>query len=178
MSERYLVMPRGINVGTRNRVPMAELRAKLMGDGYWDVATVLQSGNVIVSAEEDRPDEVAGAMRRLLSDEFGVEVACVVRTANQVRGVFERNPLQEVVSDPSRYLVTFLSREPHPEAVDALLGEDHSPEAIAVEGAEAYVWTPDGVKAMTLSYAYIEKRFGVVATARNWNTIEKIVAKL
>ena len=34
------------------------------------------------------------------------------------------------------------------------------------------------VKAMTLSYAYLEKRFGVVATARNWNTIEKIVAKL
>ena len=68
-------------------IDMAELRAKLIGDGYWDVATVPQSGNVIVSAEEDRPDEVAGAMRRLLSDEFGIEVACVVRTANQVRGV-------------------------------------------------------------------------------------------
>ena len=66
--------------------------------------------------------------------------------------MLERNPLQEVVSDPSRYLVVFLSQEPDPEAVEALLGEDHSPEAIAVEGAEAYVWTPDGVKAMTLSY--------------------------
>ena len=74
--------------------------------------------------------------------------------------------------------MVFLSPEPDPEVVGALLGEDHSPEAIAIEGAEAYVWTPDGVKAMTLSYAYLEKRFGVVATARNWNTIEKIVAKL
>ena len=107
-----------------------------------------------------------------------VDVACVVRTAKQVRGVLERNPLREVVSDPSRYLVTFLSQEPDPEMVEALLGEDHSPEVVAIEGAEAYVWTPDGVKAMTLSYAYLEKRFGVVATARNWNTIEKIVAKL
>ena len=178
MTERYLVMPRGINVGTRNRVPMAELRSKLAGEGYRDVATVLQSGNVIVSTAEDRPDEVAGAMGRLLSDEFGVDVACVVRTAKQVRRVLERNPLQEVVSDPSRYLVTFLSQEPDPEAVAALLGEDHSPEVLAIEGAEAYVWTPDGVKAMTLSYAYLEKRFGVVATARNWNTLEKIAAKL
>ena len=178
MTERYLVMPRGINVGTRNRVPMAEFRSKLTGDGYCDVATVGQSGNVIVSTEEDRPDEVAGAVQRLLRDFFGVDVACVVRTANQVRGVLERNPLQEVVSDPSRYLVTFLSQEPDPEVVEALVGEDHSPEAIAIEGAEAFVWTPDGVKAMTLSYAYLEKRFGVVATARNWNTIEKIVAKL
>lgn len=91
--------------------------------------------------------------------------------------MLERNPLQEVVSDPSRYLVNFLSEEPDPEAARALLAEDHSPEAIAIEGAEAYIWTPDGVKAMTLSYAYLEKRLGVVATARNWNTLEKIVAK-
>ena len=178
MTERYLVMPRGINVGTRNRVPMAELRSKLTGRGYGDVATVLQSGNVIVSTKEDRPGEVAGAVQRLLRDEFGVDVACVVRTADQVRGVLERSPLQAVVSDPSRYLVTFLSHDPDPEAVAALLGEDHSPEVIAIEGAEAYVWTPDGVKAMTLSYAYLEQRFDVAATARNWNTIKKIAAKL
>ena len=71
-----------------------------------------------------------------------VDGACVVRTAKQVRGVLERNPLREVVSDPSRYLVTFLSQEPDPEMVEALLGEDHSPEAIAIEGAEAYVGLP------------------------------------
>ena len=177
MTVRYLVMPRGINVGTRNRVPMAKLRSKLADAGYSDVATVLQSGNVIVSTESDRPDEVTGAMQRLLSDEFDVNVSCVVRTASQIRGVLDRNPLQEVVSDRSRYLVNFLSKEPDPEAVGTLLEEDHSPEVIAIEGAEAYIWTPDGVKAMTLSYAYLEKRFGVVATARNWNTLERIVAK-
>ena len=176
MTERYLVMPRGINVGSRNRVPMAELRSKLADEGYTDVATVLQSGNVIVSAASDRPDEVASAMQRLLSDEFGVKVPCVVRTANQVREVLERNPLRAVVSDPSRYLVNFLSGEPDSDVARALLGEDHSPEAIAIEGSEAYVWTPDGVKAMTLSYAYLERRFGLVATARNWNTLEKIAA--
>ena len=116
-------------------------------------------------------------MQRLLSDEFDVDVACVVRTANQVRRVLNRNPLQEVVSDPSRYLVNFLSEEPDPEAAGALLAEDHSPEAIAIEGTEAFVWTPYGVKAMALSYAYLEQRFGIVATARNWNTLQKIVAK-
>ena len=177
MTERYLVMPRGINVGTRNRVPMAQLRSKLADAGYSDVATVLQSGNVIVSTESAMPDEVASAMQRLLSDEFDVDVPCVVRTANQVRRVLNRNPLQEFVSDPSRYLVNFLSEEPDPEAAGALLEEDHSPEAIAIEGTEVYVWAPHGVKAMTLSYGYLEKRLGVVATARNWNTLQKIVAK-
>ena len=177
MTERYLVMPRGINVGTRNRVPMAGLRSKLADAGYSDVATVLASGNVILSAESDRPDRIADAIRRLLSDEFNVNVPCVARTANQVREVLDRNPLHDVVSDRSRYLVNFLSEEPDPEVVAALLEDDHSPEAIAIEGTEAYVWTPDGVKAMTLSHAYLEKRFGVVATARNWNTMTKIAAK-
>ena len=178
MTERYLVMPRGINVGARNRVPMAELRSKLAGEGYSDVATVGQSGNVIVSAASDHPDEVAGAVRRLLSDAFDVDVPCVVRTANQVRRVLEHDPLHEVVSDPSRYLVYFLSEKPDPEAVGALLEEDHGPEVIEIHGTEAYVWTPGGVKAMTLSYAYLEMRFNVAATARNWNTLVKIVAKL
>lgn len=178
MTVRYLVMPRGINVGTRNRVPMAALRSKLADRGYSDVATVLQSGNVIVSTPSDDPGEVAGAVQRLLSDAFAVHVPCVVRTASQIRGVLERNPLHEIVSDPARYLVNFLSEEPDPEAVGTLLEEDHSPEVIAIQGAEAYVWTPEGVKAMTLSYAYLQKRFGVVATARNWNTLERIAARL
>ena len=55
MTERYLVMPRGINVGTRNRVPMAQLRSTLADAGYSDVATVLQSGNLIVSTESAIP---------------------------------------------------------------------------------------------------------------------------
>ena len=178
MTERYLVMPRGINVGTRNRVPMAELRSMLTDEGYFDVATVLQSGNVIVSAESGRPDEVAAFVQRLLCDRFDVNVHCVTRTADQIRAVLDRNPLQEVVTDGSRYLVNFLSEKPDPEAVATLLAEDHNPEAIGIEGTEAFVWTPDGVKAMTLSYAYLEKRLGIVATARNWNTLQKIAAKL
>ncbi|WP_419552968.1 DUF1697 domain-containing protein [Candidatus Poriferisodalis sp.] len=178
MAERHLVMPRGINVGTRNRVPMAELSSMLTDEGYADVATVLQSGNVIVSAESSGPDQIAASVQRLLSEAFDVNVPCVTRTADQVRAVLERNPLQEVVTDGSRYLVNFLSETPDSEAVAALLAEDHSPEALAIEGTEAFVWTPDGVKATTLSYAYLEKRLGVVATARNWNTLQKIATKL
>ena len=177
MTARYLVLPRGINVGRRNRVPMAELRSKLAEEGYSAVATVLQSGNVIVSALQG-PDEVACAIQRLLSDQFDVNVPCVIRTADQVGAVLERNPLREVITDPSRYLVNFFSEQPEPEAVKALLEEDHSPQAIAIDGTEAYIWTPDGVKAMTLSYAYLQKRFDVVATARNWRTLQRIAAKL
>lgn len=178
MTDRFLVLPRGINVGRYNRVPMAELRAKLVEEGFSRVATVLQSGNVILTADSAGPGEVARRMERLLSDHFNVTVPCLARTADQVREVIERNSLREVATDPSRYLVNFLSEEPDPAIVEALLNEDHGRQVVAVEGAEAYVWTPDGVKALTLSHSYLQKRLGVVVTARNWNTLLKIVAKL
>ena len=73
--------------------------------------------------------------------------------------------------------MNFLSDEPDPDAARSLLAGDHSPDVLAIEGREAYVWTPEGVKAMRLSYAYLEKQLDVVATARNWNTLQKIVAK-
>lgn len=177
MTGRYVVLPRGINIGRHNRVPMAELRSALVAEGYSEVATVLQSGNVILTADSGDPGEVAHRVRRLLSDRFKVNVPCLARTADQVREVVERNPLREVATDPSRYLVNFLSEQPDPRTVEALLEEDHGRQVMAVENTEAYVWTPEGVKAMTLSHSYLQKRLGVVATARNWNTILKIVAR-
>ena len=178
MSGRYLVMPRGINVGTRNRVPMAELRSKLVEAGHSDPVTILQSGNVITTSDCADAAALASSMEQLLAEEFGVNVRCLARTAEQVEAVLERDPLGDVADDGSRYLVNFLSQEPDAEAVRSLREASHEPEVVHVEGSEVYVWTPEGVKAMRLSYSYLEKHFGVIATARNWNTIEKIVAKL
>ena len=135
MTERWLVMPRGINVGAGNRVPMAQLRSRLTSEGYRDVATVLQSGNVIVSAESDSRAEVVGALRRLLKDEFDVDVACLARTGHEVRGAIERDPLAGLVSNPSRYLVHFPSREAASEAMESLMQEDHSPRPSSLTAA-------------------------------------------
>lgn len=176
MSQRHLVMPRGINVGTRNRVPMAELRAKLAGAGCTDVVTLLQSGNVILTSPESTPAGTAELVEKVLASDFGVPVRCIARTAEQIQAVLAANPLREVADDGARYLVSFLSQPPDPAGVERLLATDFAPEVLAVKGSEAYVWTPEGVKAMKLSYTYLEKQLGVVATARNWNTVEKIAA--
>lgn len=139
MSVRYLVMPRGINVGTRNRVPMAHLRSALAEAGYGEAATVLQSGNLIVTASSQDPVEVGHDVERLLGERFDVNVPCAVRTAADVQRVLEKNPLGEIAVDLSRYLVIFLSNEPDPDAARSLVAGDHSPEVLAIEGREAYV---------------------------------------
>lgn len=177
MSGRYLVMPRGINVGTRNRVPMAELRSKLTEAGYVDPVTILQSGNVILTSDCADAATLSSSVEKLMADEFGVGVPCLARTAEQVKAVLELDPLGSVADDGSRYLVNFLSEEPPSEAVRSLIAVNYEPEVIHVHASEAYVWTPEGVRAMRLSYSYLEKHFGVIATARNWNTLKKIAAR-
>ncbi len=230
MTIRCVVLPRGINVGGHNRVPMAELRLKLAGAGYADPVTILQSGNIIVTAEfgseptaefgseptaefgseptaelaaelaseptakltANQPDDaananaattaVAAAVQQLLADEFDVHVPCVARTAAEITAILERNPLGHIAENGSRYLVNFLATEPgtapDPGAARSLVEADHAPEVVHVERSEVYVWAPEGVKALRLSYSHLERHFGVPATARNWNTLERIAAKL
>ena len=157
---------------------MAELRSKLTEAGYVDPVTVLQSGNVILTSDCADAARLSSSVERLLADEFGVNVPCLARTAEQVKAVLGLNPLASVADDGSRYMVNFMSEEPPAEAVRSLLAVNYEPEVIHVHGSEAYVWTPEGVKAMRLSYSYLEKHFGLIATARNWNTLERIVARL
>ena len=173
---RWLVMPRGINVGKINRVPMAELCALLEDAGFGDVLSIGQSGNIIVTAS--RPEEkVCASVRALMASAFGVDVPVMARSADEIRAILDANPLQGVAADSSKYLSIFLSTAPSQAQAAALEAENFSPEVVRIHGRTAFVWTPDGVKAMRVSHTALEKRFRVTATVRNWNTLEKIAAK-
>ena len=118
MTERYLVMLRGINVGTRNRVPMAELRSKLANEGYSGVATFLQSGtssfppNRIVPMRSPAPWSGCSAT----SSTSTFPASSERRT--RFGGCSSAIRCGRFVSDPSRYLVNFLSDKPDPEVAD------------------------------------------------------------
>ena len=173
---RWLVMPRGINVGKINRVPMAELCALLEDAGFGDVLSIGQSGNIIVTAS--RPEEkVCASVRALMASAFGVDVPVMARSADEIRAILDANPLQDVATDGSKYLAIFLSTAPSQAQSAALEAEDFSPEVVRIHDCTAFVWARDGVKAMRVSHTALEKRFRVTATARNWNTLEKIAAK-
>lgn len=173
---RWLVMPRGINVGKINRVPMAELCALLEDAGFGDVLTIGQSGNIIVTASGPE-EKVCASVRALMASAFGVDVPVVARSADEIRAILDANPLRDVATDGSKHLTIFMSTAPSQAQVAELEAEDFSPEVVRIRGRTAFVWTPDGVKAMRVSHTALEKRFRVTATARNWNTLEKIAAK-
>lgn len=174
MPVRQVALLRGVNVGGNNRVPMAHLR-ELMGElGYEGVRTHLQSGNAVFSASATTPERAAQEIEGQLAQRLGLNVRVLVRTGEELARVVDANPLPEATSEPARLLVNFLSAAPDPDRLRALVPADFEPDVFGVGEREIYVWCPEGVRATKLSYAFWEKRLGVVATARNWNTVTKL----
>lgn len=162
---------RGINLASRRRVAMADLRARLNELGYQDVRTLLQSGNAVFRTGK-RPATVLRELEKRLAEGAGFQIDCVLRTAEELRAVVEADPLGEVATNPSRYLVSFLSGPVTPPdfAPDAF-----APELFSLGEREVYLWVPDGIRNSKLLAAFPARK-GEVATVRNWNTVTKLLA--
>jgi len=174
---RHIVLLRGINVGKHRRIAMADLRELLTGHGYGDVKTLLQSGNVVLTSRR-RPDALARELERQIEAGTGVDPLVVVRTREQIEDVIEHNPFTgelESGGAPKSLQVSFLTGDPDPEFVAELEGRDWGRERVAFRGREIYAWHADGLQSSELVKHLDEKRLGVSATARNWNTVLKLL---
>ena len=112
----------------------------------------------------------------MIAGRFGFDVDVVVRTRDELAAVVAANPLVDVADNHKRYQVSFLSEELDAD-VTARLGElVVEPEALVIDGREVYAWHPAGVARSKLWNALAGKRLGVTATARNWTTVETLLA--
>jgi uncharacterized protein (DUF1697 family) len=173
--DRQIVLLRGINIGPRNRIAMAELRELLAGAGFEDVRTYLQSGNVVLSSDAP-PEQVARETERQIADRFGLEIDVVVRTRDELAEVVRRNPLAGVATNPKRYQVSFLAAEPDPDSVRKLSVAAVEPEQFVLVGRELYAWHPEGIGRSRLWALLAGRGLGVTATARNWTTVTNLLA--
>jgi uncharacterized protein (DUF1697 family) len=171
---RQIALLRGINLGARNRVSMPELRELLTGLGHEDVRTLLQSGNVVLTSDV-KGEQLARALEEAIAGELGVESRVVVRTARELAAVVERDPLGDVADDPKRYQVSFLSAKPKAAVVRELEAADVAPERVAVSGREIYAWHANGIQRSPLAKLLTDRKLGVTATARNWNTVTQLL---
>ena len=171
---RQIVLLRGINIGSRNRIAMPALREAFADAGLDDVRTYLQSGNVVLS-NRAAPKTVARKCEALIADRFGLEIAVVVRTRDELAEVVWRNPLGDVATDPKRYQVSFLDRKPEPKLVEKLAALAAGGEQLVADGRELYAWHPAGVARSKLWATLAGRDLGVTATARNWTTVTKLL---
>jgi uncharacterized protein (DUF1697 family) len=166
---------RGINVGGHKIIKMDQLRNAFEGLGFEDVATYVQSGNVVFKSPEKTSADLAGKIEQMLLRRFNMSVPVIVRTAEEVEDVLRNNPfLTERGIDVTRLHVTFLSHTPQRAAIKGLDAIAAGLDRFHCRGQEIYLHCPNGFGGTTLSINAFEKVLAVGATTRNWNTVNKL----
>jgi uncharacterized protein (DUF1697 family) len=171
----YIALLRGINVGKAKRLAMADLRALMEPLGFTDVRTLLNSGNAVFDA---RGGNAAGHAKRLkaaILEQAGIDCEVIVKTAADLVAAVAEHPLRRHAADDSRLLVMFTQDPTSLDLLRPLQDDDWTPEAFAVGGHAAWLWCANGVIESRIAKA-TGKSLGTRGTARNWATVEKLVA--
>src|SRR5687767_13816123 len=108
----YVALLRGINLGARNKIAMADLRQLFAAFGHADVKTYVQSGNVIFKHDGKDSLRLAGDIEKRITRDLGLTVTVLLRTHDDLREVVANNPFLEQRADPTRLHVTFLTDTP------------------------------------------------------------------
>jgi uncharacterized protein (DUF1697 family) len=172
-AKRYAILLRGINVGGHAKVPMARLREVCEELGLEDVATYVQSGNVVARSTL-APGKLSTALEQALEAEFGFAPTVVVRQHADLVRIVDANPYPET---EERFLhVGFMTKAPTKQALADLGDIDVSPEHYMIAGAEIYLDYVNGAgRSPKLGKIGFEKRLGVGITARNLRTVQRLV---
>lgn len=169
----YIVLLRGVMPTGKNKVPMAQLREVLAKDGFGNVRTYIQSGNAVVDSDLSAK-EIESRIRELIKKHIGADLAIVARTGKQLQKVLDENPFVKGY-DISRIFFASFVEQPPQKKVNELLAQDFSPEKLAITKSAAYMFIPNTYGSDTLSNNYLEKKLGVSATTRNFNTLTKLI---
>lgn len=173
----FVGLLRAVNLGSHNKISMADLRVFLADVGMNKPQTLLQSGNFVFETTM-RP---TAALEKLFEAEaarrLGLNTTFYVRTAAEWQQAIADNPFpKEAKLDPGHTVLMSLRDAPAPAAVKALQDAIKGREIVKAKGRHAYFLYPDGIGNSKLTITLIEKKLATTGTARNWNTVLKLGA--
>jgi uncharacterized protein (DUF1697 family) len=174
---QFVVLLRGVNVGTGNRVPMAAFRLLLEAQGFTEVKTLLNSGNAVFRSAVRPAASHAKAIGARLQESLGVGVLVVVKSSSEFLGAVAENPYALPEADHSRFLVVFAQDQGATRGLSVLLPMLQSPERFHIGNHAAYLHCANGILASKAGSALLGKA-GREITTRNWATVLKLKALL
>jgi uncharacterized protein (DUF1697 family) len=171
---RYIAFLRGINVSGQKLIKMDALKQHFELPGFKNIATYIQSGNVLFDARETEEEQLRKKIEKQLAVKLGYEVPTIIRSIDDIRKAIGNNPFADITEDKGRKLyITFLSSAPSSSVHTSLDSYANADEVVKVIGRELYI-VSGGIGNSKLSLSLIEKKLGVAGTMRNWATVNKI----
>jgi uncharacterized protein (DUF1697 family) len=175
-SKTFVALLRGINVGGKSLISMADLRSLFASLGFEDVATYIQSGNVVFRSSTADEDAVVAKLEREIAGAFSVSPSVLLRTPGELETIAGSNPFLSRKTDFSKLHVVFLDRAPAAGAAADLDPERSPPDEFALHGRELFLHLPNGAGRSKLKLDYLERVLGVRGTQRNWKTLLELLA--
>jgi uncharacterized protein (DUF1697 family) len=173
----HIALLRAVNVGGTGKLAMAEMKAMLLKLGFADAATLLQSGNVVFSGDGRKAEALEKFLEAETVKRFKITPDYFVRTAKEWCEIVAANPFpREAENDPGRLVLAALKHAPKAEAVKALQAAIKGRETVRAGTRHLYIYYPDGQGTSKLTMTVIEKHLSTRGTARNWNTVLKLLA--
>ena len=172
----FIAFLRAVNVGKR-AYPMAELRAALAAAGYADVATYIQTGNVLLSSPRRSRAKVEDELERLFEQDRGFTVSTVVLTPQELRQVAaDADELAAVHPAGHGHYVSLLKDEPTAAGAEQLERHGFPDETVVVRQRAVHLLYAKPYHEARMSNVQIERALGV-ATNRNAKVIRALAAK-
>ena len=162
---------RGINVGGRNRLPMAALRDSLTEAGWGPVQTYIQSGNVVLESSLSNTQLAEQIAARLL-EQFDIQSPVAVLKRNELKQLLQEHPFADCPIAERH--VTLLPKALNARQKKSLAPSDSEPDDYWIQGRVIYVRCRHGYAKAAWSNAYFERRLKMPATSRNWKTMLRL----
>lgn len=170
----YIALLRGINVGGYRPLKMEDLREMFTLLGYENVATYIQSGNVVFEAPDSGETLLAEKIHRQIQETFEYDVPVIIRTVPQVEDILKQFPFAK--TEGWRGYVSFLPDEPDKDQKQALEARSSEIEKFEIQGRQVYSLVDKQTQQRPLfSNSFIEKQLNLAATTRNLRTIGRIL---
>ena len=167
---RTVALLRAVNVGGR-KLPMADLRALCTELGWGDVATYIQSGNVVFTAAGGA-GAIEAALEAAIEARFALKVPVIVRTAGEWAALAAGNPFKG--EPPNRVMLLLAKGKPAAGAEEVIQARAQAGEQIVRVGDALWFHYPNGAGTSKLTPSLIDRAVGAPATARNFNTVLKL----
>lgn len=170
----YIAFLRGINVSGQKLIKMAELRKSLENEGFVNVATYIQSGNLCFQHNTADSDLLEDKISARIKKEFGFQVPVMVKTVEDLEAIINDNPFSRLYEKNKLYF-TLLYHLPNTESIQDFEKEEYINEKFKVGNKVVYLLCEKGYGKAKLNNNLIERKLGVEATTRNLNTLLKMV---
>lgn len=167
---------RAVNVGGHAAIKMAELKQLYESLKFRDVQTYVQSGNVIFRTESPTLGAVTAKIQSGIEKRFRVTPGLMLRTLDDMRSIVKKNPFAKRLGiEPAKLHVYFLNSVLRRPAIAQLKNLPLDPEELIPSKSEIFIYFPDGAGKSKLPWKTLEKICTAPGTARNWNTVTKLL---